>query len=159
MPRKSKLENEDQMRQIVADSTCLFEVLQKFGLSGYGDNYSTLRKLIDRWNIDTSHFDPAGRRAKALRTEVRKRTVPLDEVLDGQHPEYKGAILSRRLLESDVMENVCGECGQDEIWNGKPLRLQLDHIDGNRHNHKRDNLRFLCPNCHTQTDTWGARNI
>lgn len=49
----------------------------------------------------------------------------------------------------------CEECGQGEVWNGKPLTLQLDHIDGDSDNNRRDNLRILCPHCHTQTETYG----
>ena len=51
----------------------------------------------------------------------------------------------------------CSECGISE-WNHKPLTLQIDHIDGNHKNNVIENLRWLCPNCHTQTDTWGVKN-
>ena len=51
----------------------------------------------------------------------------------------------------------CKECGNGQTWNGKPLTLQLDHIDGNNENNLKENLRMLCPNCHTQTPTWGFK--
>lgn len=51
----------------------------------------------------------------------------------------------------------CSECGQKNIWNNKPLTLQLDHIDGNSDNNDLSNLRILCPNCHTQTETFGSK--
>ena len=52
----------------------------------------------------------------------------------------------------------CKKCGQEPIWCGEKLTLDMDHIDGDRsHNHP-DNLRLLCPNCHTQTHTWGKKN-
>ncbi len=53
---------------------------------------------------------------------------------------------------------VCSVCDVSE-WNGKELRLQVDHIDGNNKNDKIENYRYLCPNCHTQTDTWGVKNV
>lgn len=52
----------------------------------------------------------------------------------------------------------CSECDISE-WNGKPLTLQMDHIDGDLTNNKKENIRWLCPNCHTQTETWGVKNV
>ena len=55
-------------------------------------------------------------------------------------------------------EYKCVECGVTE-YNNKPIRLQIDHIDGNNTNNAQENLRYLCPNCHSQTDTWGVKNV
>lgn len=158
MAKKSKMDDGDLLARHVKSSECLHEVLQRFGLTGYSDNYSKLRRLIEKYKIDTSHFRAGERRAKALRKNGMDKTIPLNEILEGKHPEYKTYSLSARLKKENIFKNECSECGQPDLWNNKPLTLQLDHIDGNRHNHKKDNLRFLCPNCHTQTSTWGRRN-
>ena len=55
-------------------------------------------------------------------------------------------------------EYKCSCCGISE-WNGKSLSLQIDHIDGVNTNNVVENLRYLCPNCHTQTETWGVKNV
>lgn len=65
----------------------------------------------------------------------------------------KGGNFRRYLVETSG--NVCAECGQPPVWNGKTLTLQLDHIDGDSDNNAIENLRLLCPNCHTQTPTYG----
>jgi len=59
----------------------------------------------------------------------------------------------------DEQNHMCLKCGQGELWNGEPLVLQLDHIDGDNSNNARENLRCLCPNCHTQTSTFCSRNL
>lgn len=63
-----------------------------------------------------------------------------------------------RRLVMEKHNNTCQECGQKDIWNNKPLSLQVHHIDGNSDNNNLDNLLLLCPNCHSQTDTWGRNN-
>ena len=63
--------------------------------------------------------------------------------------QYPTGKLKKRLLSENILENKCDECGISE-WNGKGISLQLDHIDGNSHNHVLNNLRLLCPNCHAE---------
>jgi hypothetical protein len=72
--------------------------------------------------------------------------------------------LGRNSFKAYLVEKIspnCAECGQEPFWNGKKLTLDMDHIDGDRGNNVIENLRLLCPNCHTQTETWGrkTRNI
>lgn len=82
----------------------------------------------------------------------------LQDVLDGKHPEYNTYKLKNRLIKEAIKENKCECCGITE-WNGKPISLELHHIDGNRFNHRLENLILLCPNCHSQTETFRAKNI
>jgi len=81
----------------------------------------------------------------------------LDDILQDKHPQYPTIKLKKRLLKERIFENKCQNCGIVE-WNGNPLVMHLDHIDGNSHNHKLENLRMLCPNCHSQTDTYCGKN-
>lgn len=101
------------------------------------------------------------RRCKQLGLEFKnggKRTkLDLHEILEGKHPQFQTNKLKQRLLNEGVMENKCSCCGISE-WNNKPITMQLDHIDGNSKNHLLENLRMLCPNCHSQTDTWCGKN-
>lgn len=66
---------------------------------------------------------------------------------------------ARKTVVLEEQNRKCLECGLGEIWNGKKLTLQIDHIDGNNQNNVRENLRGLCPNCHTQTPTYGSKNM
>ena len=76
----------------------------------------------------------------------KNESIPL--ILAGKGGNYKRYIVETRGEE-------CERCGQGPIWNNEPLTLQLDHIDGDSDNNALDNLRLLCPNCHTQTETYG----
>ncbi len=91
-------------------------------------------------------------------TRKNSPKIPIDDiVVRGSHPQYQSYKLKLRLLSENLKFNQCEECGIDD-WNGKSLQMELHHIDGNRTNHLLDNLKMLCPNCHSQTDTFRAKN-
>lgn len=77
----------------------------------------------------------------------------LSDILEGKHPQYPTLKLKKRMIKDGVLEYKCKICEIIE-YNNRPISLQLDHIDGNSKNHRLENLRLLCPNCHSQTDTW-----
>lgn len=82
---------------------------------------------------------------------------PLSEILV-EGSGYPTGKLKKRLLREGVLSEECSECGSGPVWNGKPLTLQLDHTNGVSDDHRLENLRILCPNCHTQTLTYAGRN-
>ena len=84
------------------------------------------------------------------------KKIPLEEILQGLHPYYQTFKLKNRLIQEGIKENKCDKCHIKE-WQGKPLNMQLEHKDGNPHNHKLENLEFLCPNCNSQTETYCGR--
>jgi hypothetical protein len=67
--------------------------------------------------------------------------------------------LKKKLFKYNFLENKCQECGNIGSWNGKELKLQLDHINGSSNDNRLENLRILCPNCHTQTETFGSKRL
>lgn len=67
------------------------------------------------------------------------------------------ASVRKRIMRDNLIAYQCDECGLSE-WKGKKLSLHLDHIDGNAWNHELSNLRFLCPNCHSLTETYTGKN-
>jgi Zn finger protein HypA/HybF involved in hydrogenase expression len=128
-------------------------------------------QLIERYKITpvlsklAHYFDVPDvtiwRRAKKLGLEFKigggAKKIELNEILEGAHPTYQTLKLKKRLIKEKVLEYKCVSCGISE-WNDKEISLHLDHIDGNNHNHKLENLRLLCPNCHSQTETWCGKN-
>jgi len=80
--------------------------------------------------------------------------LKIEDILNGKHPQYGTDKLKKRLLEEGFLELKCIDCGIVDTWNGKPIILHLDHINGKSTDHRLENLRLLCPNCHSQTDTY-----
>lgn len=135
-----------------------------------GRPYSDARKRYDWAAIQSYYDEPNTYRAcrlkfgfsaaswtKAVRRgELRARTLrlTLEELFQKQRSR---STVKRHLLRAGILFNVCEECGLDE-WRGKPISIQVDHRNGIRDDHRIENLRMLCPNCHSQTDTFGAKN-
>ena len=84
--------------------------------------------------------------------------IPLSDILNGLHPQYQSNKIRIRLIAEGVKEAKC-ECCNNTEWLGKPISLEVDHINGNSKDHRLDNLKILCPNCHAQTDTYRGKNI
>lgn len=87
---------------------------------------------------------------------IGSRAVPLQEILEGKHPAFQTYKLRNKLLKAKIFENRCSICGIRD-WLGKKISCELDHIDGDRTNHRIENIRMLCPNCHSQTDTFRSK--
>ena len=141
-------------RELIKNSQTKNEVLKKIGLKRHGNNYKTLNKRLEELNIDISHFDPFCK----IRRWGKNKKIPLEEILT-KNSTYNRGKLKKRLLEKEMLEQKCQECGCSPIWRGKPLVLILDHINGVSDDNRIENLRLLCPNCNSQTDTFAGRNI
>lgn len=113
----------------------------------------------------TLHLEEARRWSKGLKSETDERvrrqalkqTIPLQYIIDGNHPKAQSYGLKRKLLKHGVFNNTCSICDLEE-WMGSPIQCELDHVNGNRHDHRLENLRMLCPNCHSQTNTFRGKN-
>ena len=126
--------------------------------------YPTMRAAAKALNMDYQTFRKYVKRLGLWRTNQGGRglkkpvpVIPLEEILQGLHPEYGRSHLKRRLLTNGLKKNECEECGLSE-WRGKPLVIQLEHINGVKNDHRWSNLKMLCPNCHSQTPTFSGRN-
>lgn len=121
------------------------------GLSVSPGNFRTLHKYVARLGIDTSHF-----KGQAHGTSFANKR-PLEEILVSGSYVSSGNV-KRRLRKEGLLREECYECGLPPEWHGKPLVLQLDHINGDSYDNRLQNLRLLCPNCHAQTRTFTGQN-
>jgi 5-methylcytosine-specific restriction endonuclease McrA len=104
-----------------------------------------------RFGFSEAAWAGAVRRAEIV---PRARAMPIEVLLSAPRGRHH---LKRRLLQAGLLESVCRHCGL-ERWQDMPLALQLHHLNGDRHDNRLENLALLCPNCHSQTDTWAGRN-
>lgn len=107
---------------------------------------------IIQLGLDTSHW--TGLRG----TKRDKEYVIPNERLFTNDSTYPTVTIRRRIIRDGLLEEKCVSCGLGPKWNGLDLTLQLDHLNGNTVDNRLENLRFLCPNCHAQTPTWGWKN-
>ncbi|HTW17818.1 MAG TPA: HNH endonuclease [Nocardioides sp.] len=137
----------------VAQSTSVAGVLRHLGLIQAGGTHAHISRMIKRFEIDTSHFVRSQRGAARVRltaTQILIRT-------ESSGKRTKPPLLRRALAEIG-RPYVCEGCANDGTWRSRPLRLHVDHIDGDFENNEAENLRFLCPNCHSQTDNFSGRS-
>lgn len=147
----------DDLRGAVAASRSIAGVLRHLGLKVGGSQYVVIKEAIALHALDTSHFTGQGW-TRGRRNPVRYYRRPLSEILV-RNSDYRGtADLRKRLLKEGLKEPRCEVCC-GEMWNGRSIPLQLDHINGDRTDNRLENLRLLCPNCHAQTDTYCGKNI
>lgn len=145
---------DEQFVKLIKNSTNISEVLFKLGYSIKGNSwgFSQVRKRMDDLNIDASEF-----KGKSAAIEKTKQASLTSEMLLRENCKHNRNCLRRFIIKNKLLPYKCAICGALE-WNGKTLSLELDHINGINNDNRLENLRFLCPNCHSQTTTYGSRN-
>lgn len=146
--------SEEDFTSLIRNSSNKAEVLFKLGYSVEGNSwgYNLLRKRMEELNLNGTEFK--GR--SGLKGQVK--TIENEEELLCENSKHTRSVVRRYVLKNNVIPYECSVCGNKGEWQGKPLSLQLDHINGDCSDHRKENLRWLCPNCHTQTETHGSKN-
>lgn len=146
------------LEPVVAKSKSVNEVLRRLGLDSVGGHHTNISRRIKAHGIDTSHFTPVVR-TERQRYNQRRRTAAEILVEDTSgHARRTPSSRLKRAIRDLGMEERCALCGIEPVWLGEPLPLEVDHIDGNWRNNRIENLRLLCPNCHSTTDTYRGRS-
>lgn len=145
------------LQAAVSASANTNDVLRHLGLELVGGHHAHISRRIKAYGIDTSHFVPVVR-TERMRHNQRRRTS--EEILVEDTSSHARRVPSARLkraMRELGFEERCALCGIEAVWLGEPLPLEVDHIDGNWRNNRVENVRLLCPNCHSTTDSYRGR--
>ena len=147
------------LEEVVKKCGSFRQVLFQLGLKEAGGNYKNIQTRIKQFEIDTSHFHGQIWGKGKTWSKVKD----LSEILV-ENSTYTSGLprssysLKNRLFKLDYKEKVCEMCDNTE-WMGKPIPLELHHINGNKFDNRIENLQILCPNCHSFTDNYRAKNM
>lgn len=135
------------LKHLVETSQSYSEILRKQGKAISGASIKGLQQLLADYAIECNF------NTHSIQSKEKKS---LSEILV-QNSTYQSAKLKNRLINEGIKQDICEICGCSNNWNDKPLVLQLDHINGDHSDNRLENLRILCPNCHSQTETFGNK--
>lgn len=141
---------DEEFARAVAASTTIMQVVLRIGRSIVGSNYDLVRSEIQRLSLPTDHMVKAGNGYGKVVTEAE-----VWEALTRESLIHRNQI-KKWILKFKLIPYRCREC-DISTWRDRKLTLHLDHINGDPRDHSFDNLRFLCPNCHSQTITYCGR--
>lgn len=135
----------DRFKEVIKKSTSIREVLIEYDLSLDGFYYRKVKEACEELNLNLTK-----------KKSQPNTLIPLNEILT-ENSSYNRSRLKKRLLENNLLKNQCYECKILPEWNGKSLVLQLEHKNGINNDNRLENLELLCPNCHSQTETYAGK--
>jgi 5-methylcytosine-specific restriction endonuclease McrA len=146
--------SDEEIRIFLSESYSLWEFCKKIGYKNKSSRtYQVIKQNLTDRNICLKDYPHLYKKLGITSKKSNQDIFHKNSVYDRKD-------LKRKIIKEGILEYKCSMCGISE-WMNKPLSLQLDHINGINNDNRLENLRFLCPNCHTQTPTWGSkkRNI
>lgn len=161
---RAEKEFEDLVREYLPLASSMNNLCNILGLRGVKGYYDKIQGIIDKYNLSTNHFGSNNALYNSYlnrKLDGNGRFIAMsDEEFFVKDSKRHGESIIKRLVDGGYKEYKCeGEnCGINE-WNGKPLRLQVHHVNGDHTDNRIENLQLLCPNCHTQTDTYARHNV
>ena len=142
----------EELESVVKECETYHQVLIAFGRNTSAGSYRVLQKRLKEWNIHTNHFLTPSESIKNNYANGKLNKKTNEEILK-ENSNVNRSTVKKRLIDTELMEYKCIECGNTGEWMGKKISLILDHINGIRNDNRLENLRFLCPNCNATLPT------
>ncbi len=152
---KSKRWSIDQLKQAVIKAKSIRQVIKTLGLIPAGGNYQQINQAIKNNKLSTKHF--TGQTWNKGMRGIGKPRWTLDQILV-KNSNFQSYKLKQRLFDNKLKPKYCEECGWQKTSDTGHLPLELDHINGDHFDNRLENLRILCPNCHSLKPTHRGRN-
>ena len=144
--------SDDEFRTIILNSSSCIEAMRALGFTCVAGNArQTVKRRIYELQIDINHWADNTKNAHMVTEQSHEEYFAKNTLHSGGHTR-------KRLLKYNLLPYVCAICNNKGEWQNKPLILQVDHINGDHTDNELKNLRFLCPNCHAQTQTFAGKN-
>lgn len=144
--------SEEEFTRIIAESPSCAAAMRTMGFKCTTGNANvTVRRRIQELGLNIEHWSDNTKQAHIANTLSNEEYFVKDK-------PRNGANTRKRIIKYNLLPYKCDCCGNPGYWNGQELILQIDHINGDHNDNRLENLRFLCPNCHSQTDTFGGHN-
>lgn len=143
----------EEFKELVKKSSSIGQILQYFNLTNKGGNSNTVKRRIFQEKIDMSHIALGKGSNKGKRFAPKKSDIEFfceNSTTNRRH-------IKNRIIKNNLIKHECSACGLKDVWNNKKLTLQLEHKNGVSNDNRLENLTFLCPNCHSQTDTFSGK--
>lgn len=147
----------EKVQLLLDESVSISDFFIKISKRDVGGNRKTLYRFIEKNSLNSIKLKK--NRERCLSSGGFSRNKKNNKEIFVENFLGTKAIIRTRVLKEGLIEYKCKNCGNDGEWFGKELVLQLDHINGVGNDNRLENLRFLCPNCHTQTETWGSKQF
>lgn len=144
-----------EFKDLVARSHTISDILRYFGMNNKGGNHNTVKRRAKYENVDLSHI-ALGKASNKGKRFAPKKT---DEEFFCEDSNTCRQNVKKRIIKNNIIPYQCSECGLKDMWNNKKITLQLEHKNGIPNDNRLDNLCFLCPNCHSQTDTYAGKRF
>ena len=155
---KKNFRTKEEYIEAAKNAHSVAEMCRLLGRNPCGAGYYIMKKKIKEYEIDTSHFLGKGWNKGLKVNPNANRIKKLEEILVENSAYTNSASLKNRLLKEGIKEYKCECCGLTE-WQCKEIPLELHHINGDKTDNRLENLQFLCPNCHAQTDNYCSKNM
>ncbi len=139
------------IEEAVSSNLSIAGTIRSLGRAIVGSNYRWVKSEVNRLNLDTSHW-----KGQSHGTTPQKRLS--FDVIFCENSMVPKVTLKKRIHKDKLIPYVCAECNSGPTWREKPMTLRLDHVNGNNNDNRLTNLRFMCPNCDSQSKTFCGRN-